>query len=109
MRKLIGTIALGLVIVGAIGWSRGWFSLVTSNEGQQTQIELTIDKERLKQDTERVKEEVQELTGRVRSSGATGEESGDRWERAPVIGGPDGILPPGSDGSVRPILPPDLP
>ena len=67
MRKLLGTLMIGIMILTVVGLFRGWFSLAAQSEAEQTKIELTIDREQLKQDTQRLKEGVQDLTQSITS------------------------------------------
>ena len=86
MRKLLGTLMLGLIVLGLVGLVRGWFSVSTDSEENQTKIELTIDRQQLKQDTDRLKEGVQDLTQKISSSGEE-----DQSESAETSGE---VLPP---------------
>ncbi len=64
MRKFIGTLAILILLVGGIGYSRGWFDFTKSDEPGSTNIELKIDREKIKEDAEMVKEKAKELTNR---------------------------------------------
>lgn len=62
MRKFLGTLVIILLIVAGVGWLRGWFEISTDSQDEETNIELRIDKERIRQDAESAKEKAQELT-----------------------------------------------
>ena len=86
IKKVSGTAMLGVTILGLVGLARGWFSFSTQSESDQTRIELTIDKERLQQDTDRLKGRVGDSTDRFKSSSSEGSDQSDRE-----------ILPPDMD------------
>ncbi len=68
MRKFLGTALVLVVIIGAVGLFRGWFQITTNSESERTKIEMTIDREKLKQDTDRLKGSVQEFSDKVNSN-----------------------------------------
>ena len=68
MRKFIGTVVIVVVIVAAIGIYRGWFGVTTQKGTGETNIELKIDKEKIKQDAEAAREKAKEIT----SGGSSG-------------------------------------
>ena len=61
MRKLLGSVLIVVVIIAALGFYRGWFSVSTDDQPGQTNVELTIDKEKIKQDTEEASQKAKEL------------------------------------------------
>ncbi len=65
MTKLLGILFGLLICVGSVGLYRGWFSVSThSGEAgdQRTEVNLTVDSDKAKQDVETVKEKAVELT-----------------------------------------------
>jgi hypothetical protein len=50
-----------------IGYFRGWFTFQTNSDGSRSNIELSIDKERLQQDMDRLKEKVHELSDKEKN------------------------------------------
>lgn len=82
MRKLLGTLALGIFVLAGIGLARGWLSF-SSESGEGTEkLEISIDKEQLKEDTSKLKEGAKEIADRFsggegNSEPAEGEPSGD--------------------------------
>jgi hypothetical protein len=95
MRKFLGTLTILVIIIVGVGVVRGWFSFSTDSEAEKTRIGVTIDKDKLKADTERLKEGVRDLSSNLRA-GTEGEESS---SEVPAEG-------TNSDGSS--ILPPDF-
>ncbi|MFN3193662.1 MAG: hypothetical protein ACE361_24325 [Aureliella sp.] len=99
MRKLIGTLAILFALFVAVGFVRGWFSFTTDSADNKTRLEVTVDKEKLKSDTQRIKDGVKDFSNNLDSSG----ENGSATDQ-PVEGGDSG----GNQSSPS-ILPPDLP
>ena len=63
MRKLLGVL-LGLAIVlGAIGFFRSWFTVTKTDEGTDSNINLKIDRLRIKEDVDMVRRKAGELGG----------------------------------------------
>lgn len=50
MRKFLGTIALLAIIVAAVGFFRGWFVVDSESHETETNVEIRIDKEKIKND-----------------------------------------------------------
>jgi hypothetical protein len=61
MRKSLGTLALILIIVAVIGISRDWFDLERRAEGETTEVQLRIDRERIRSDTRKAAEAAREF------------------------------------------------
>ena len=70
MRKLLGTLVIFVAIVGAIGFFRGWFDISTTDEPGNTNIELKIDTDRIKQDAATAKDKAREFTSSSDSDAA---------------------------------------
>lgn len=62
MRKFLGTLVILAMIVVAVGFYRGWFGVSAEDQPGQTNVELKIDKNRIKQDAEAASEKARELT-----------------------------------------------
>lgn len=63
MRKFLGRLVILALIVVGVGFYRGWFDVSVNDQPDQTNVELTIDKKRIKQDAEVVSEKARELVG----------------------------------------------
>ncbi len=63
MRKLLGTLVIVLLIISAVGFYRGWFSVSTEEQPGETNVQLKIDKERIKEDTEEATRKAKEFRG----------------------------------------------
>jgi len=63
MRKFLGRLVILALIVVGVGFYRGWFDVSVNDQPDQTNVELTIDKKRIKQDAEVASEKARELVG----------------------------------------------
>ena len=72
MRKFLGTLVIIVLIVAAVGLFRGWFGVSTEDQPGQTNVELTIDKQKIKQDARSASEKAREFTASDDADG-TGE------------------------------------
>ena len=79
MRKFLGTLVILAMIVAAVGYYRGWYDISTDDRPGETNIEMTIDKDKIKQDAEAARQKASEFAadqndqdrsiGRARSGG----------------------------------------
>ena len=61
MRKFLGTLVILALIVAAFGLYRGWLNVSTDDQPGETNIEMTIDKDKIKQDAESAAEKAREF------------------------------------------------
>ena len=73
MRKLLGTLTILILLIVVVGLSRGWFGVVTDDQPGQTNVEITVDKEKIRQDAAAATEKARELA--EKSSASDAEES----------------------------------
>ncbi len=59
--KTLGAIVLVLAIVAGVGFYRGWFQVASNNEDANSQITLTVDKDKIQDDREAATEKVEDL------------------------------------------------
>ncbi len=67
--RILGVLFLLLVLVVGIGFYRGWFSMSTRDgnaENRQTEVNLTVDRDKMDADAGAVTEKVEELTGEAK-------------------------------------------
>ena len=57
---LVLLVLLAVVIVG-VGLYRGWFEVSTQKTEDKSSVSITMDKNKIKEDEEKVKEKVQDL------------------------------------------------
>lgn len=80
MTRLFGLLFVILLVVAGIGYFRGWFTVSTEKgEGQKSDVTISVDKEKIKGDTAKAKEQVKDVGGKVKdktsaSTGDTNEE-----------------------------------
>ena len=68
MRRTFAVLLVLVVLVVAVGFYRGWFS-VTSHSGENSKdvdVNLKVDKGQIKQDAEELKQEAVDLLGKVK-------------------------------------------
>ena len=63
MRKLLGVLLALVVATGVIGFFRGWYTVEKIDEGTITNISLRIDRQRVQEDADAVRQKVGSLTG----------------------------------------------
>ena len=67
--KIFGVLFLSLLLLAGFGFYRGWFSMSTGDGnagGQKTEVNLTVDREKMNADADAVKNQAQKLTGEAR-------------------------------------------
>ena len=62
MRRLLVLLLVLAVGVGALGYYRGWFQVSTREADGGVPVDVTLNREKLKQDAERAKAKVKDLT-----------------------------------------------
>ena len=65
MRKSLGTLALIVLVLGAVGLHRNWFALQREREGTTTEVRLRIDRSKIRTDTRQAAEFARELGSNV--------------------------------------------
>lgn len=61
MRKLIGTLTILAVIIVGVGFYRGWFGVAADDQGGKTNVEISVDKQKIKDDAKAAKEKAKEI------------------------------------------------
>ncbi len=79
MRRLLIVLVLLAAGVVGLGFCRGWFHLSTGGTDGETSATVTVDREKIGQDTEKAKEKLQEAERRLKekanASAAAGREA----------------------------------
>jgi hypothetical protein len=68
MKKLLALMLSIVILILSVGFFRGWFSLSSSDtgvEGHQTNVNLTVDKDKMREDAATVKRKSTELKDEV--------------------------------------------
>ncbi len=61
MRKLLGTLVIVVLLISAVGFYRGWFSVSKDDQPGETNVQIKIDKDKIKQDTQEATRKAREL------------------------------------------------
>lgn len=86
MKRLLLVLVLLVAVVCGVGYSRGWFTVSTSDNKDKTiPVEVKVDREKLKEDAEKAKAKVNDVAGRDKAKAG---ESPAKKEAAPK--GPSG-------------------
>jgi hypothetical protein len=77
VRKLLGTLVLLAIVLVIIGSSRNWFTVNRRDEGTQTEVQVLINREKIREDTRSAAEMArglgENLEKRFDQRGETGE------------------------------------
>jgi len=65
MTRFLGALFLVLVLVAALGYYLDWFSFTRTDGPNQTHIEITVDKAKIRQDEETAKQKIKSTGERV--------------------------------------------
>jgi hypothetical protein len=91
MRRLLLVLVLLAAVVAGLGFCRGWFRLSTGEADGKTSATVTVDRQKIEQDTEKAEEKVQEvgrqLKEKVNAPAAAGKEAAPAGA-AGKVGGP---------------------
>jgi hypothetical protein len=69
MKKLLILVVLLAVGIAAFGYHQGWFTVEKeTNSDGKTGVTVTVDKDKIHQDTEHAKDKAKELGGKVKDS-----------------------------------------
>jgi preprotein translocase subunit SecF len=69
MRKLISFLVIIVVVVGVVGFARGWFSFASEKGGSGgTNVELHIDDQKVKTDVNKLGEGLKSLEKKADSA-----------------------------------------
>jgi hypothetical protein len=68
---MMGTIVLLLAIIAAIGFYRGWFVAHSSNTPNQSEINVTVDKNAVHRDETQVQDQAHDDAERIKRNLST--------------------------------------
>ena len=78
MRTLMFVVVLLLVGIVGVGFYRGWFQVSTNNTDQKPSATVTVDKDKIHADEQKVKEKMEDFGQQAK------EKIGDRASKAKV-------------------------
>jgi hypothetical protein len=61
MTRFVGTLVVLLALLAGIGYYRGWFHAESHDSNGHGTVTMTVDKDKLNQDTTSVRQEVRDL------------------------------------------------
>ena len=61
MRKFLGTVALVVIFIAVVGGARNWFTMQKTDDGDNTEVHLLINREKIRSDTQNAREVAREL------------------------------------------------
>jgi len=75
MRSLITFLVIVVVLVAGVGWYLDWFKFNKSDTGHEANFNVTVNKDKVKQDVEsardKAKETTENLRGKIQGSSPT--------------------------------------
>ncbi len=81
MRRLLLFLVLVVACVAAVGYYRDWFKLSTASDGQSTNINVTVDKNKVKEDEERLVGKIRDQAGEISKKVHKGGDSKDQDDK----------------------------
>jgi hypothetical protein len=67
MRGLLVALLLALIVVGAVGYHQGWFTVAKTDGEKGVNFNVSVDKEKINADKEQAKEKFQGISNQVKS------------------------------------------
>ena len=65
MKKILILLVLAAVGLCAIGFQRGWFQLASEGQGGKTNVTLTVDKDKIREDEAKAINKVQHAEEKI--------------------------------------------
>ena len=67
MKRFIAIVVMVALLVIGIGFYRGWFAVSSSEDAapSKVNVNLTVDRDKIEEDAEAVKNKTSELTGKI--------------------------------------------
>jgi hypothetical protein len=66
MRGVLALCVLLVIAIVVVGYYRDWFTVASTNDDQKTNIQVTVDKEKIKEDEQRAKEKIQKVGNQIK-------------------------------------------
>jgi hypothetical protein len=67
MRRFLGSLVILLLILAAVGYYQGWFNVSTGSQDQKSNISISVDKEKLRQDADKAAKGLENLADKVKA------------------------------------------
>jgi hypothetical protein len=78
MNRFLVVLLLLVAGVVGLGFYLGWFRFSTGSEGQKTNITITVDQEKIREDEEKAKQKVQQVGQKVKERTGAGTEKSNK-------------------------------
>ncbi|MHB0960629.1 MAG: hypothetical protein ACYC6N_13205 [Pirellulaceae bacterium] len=62
MRKFLGTLVMLAIVAAIVGGMRSWFTVQKSDQGDSTEVQLLINREKIRADTANARDIARELS-----------------------------------------------
>lgn len=89
MKKVFRVLLVLAIAAAVLGYFRNWYTVSRVNEEQKTKINVTIDRQRIKEDLDLATKKAQGVTNRIRgqesAEGATSESASDTKTLSPPV------------------------
>ncbi len=66
MTRLVGFLVIVLIVIGVIGYYQGWLNVSSANQGGTTNVNVTLDKEKMKESEEKAVKKVQDASRQLK-------------------------------------------
>jgi hypothetical protein len=66
MARIIATLVVLAALVAGVGFYRGWFTVTTDKDSSHTDVTVTVDKDKIKEDEQKAKDKAKELEQRTK-------------------------------------------
>jgi hypothetical protein len=66
MNRFVFAVVILLLIVGAVGYFQGWFTVSEQGDDHRTRIGVTVDKDKINEDEEKAKNKAAELEKKLK-------------------------------------------
>jgi len=65
MKRLLAVLLILILVVIGIGYYRDWFSVRSGTDDKSVHIEVTVDKEKVREDEERAHQKLKQVEGEM--------------------------------------------
>jgi hypothetical protein len=92
VKRLLVLVLIVVAFAAALGFYRGWFNLSTEGSNHEADMTISVDRDKIRADEEKVKKSVQEIghkpTEKIGDSSASGERHHEEPQEPGLPGAP---------------------
>lgn len=70
MGRILTVLVLIVLAVAVLGYHQGWFTVSKAETQSSMDVNVRVDKEKMREDKERTKEQIQRFTGQIKEKAA---------------------------------------